>query len=107
VLGEYACDEGHWNVSAGRMEFEPRGYFVLREGGVYRWLDDGGEGGYRYDPDAGTIAWLSGPLADRRPEATTYRRNERTTQVDIRLADGVEWSCGHNLDEPLPHAENG
>jgi hypothetical protein len=40
---------------------------------------------------------LSGPLADRSPERTTYRRNQTTTQLDIRFGSANEWSCGHNL----------
>jgi hypothetical protein len=98
VLGEYACDENHWDVSARRMVYQPRGYFELLPGGRYRWLDNGGEGTYRYSAADHQIAWLTGPLAEKQPSGTTYQRNQRTTQIDIRFAGDVEWSCGHNLE---------
>ena len=97
VLGEYACDESSWNVSAGRMDFQPRGYFVLEVGGRYRWLDNGGGGTFGYDDSTKRISWLTGPLADKQAEYSEYRRNEKTTQVDIHFTEDVEWSCGHNL----------
>ena len=97
ILGEYACDEGSWNVSAGRMDFQPRGYFVLESGGRYRWLDNGGGGTFQYDEASHRITWATGPLADKQAEYTTYQKNEKTTQVDIHFSEDVEWSCGHNL----------
>lgn len=97
VPGAYVCDESHWSVSAGRMEFQPRGSVTLRPDGSYDWLDDGGSGRFRFDPEKKQITWESGPLAEKRPERTTFRLNERTAQIDIRLTEGVEWSCGRNL----------
>jgi hypothetical protein len=40
---------------------------------------------------------LAGHLADQQPEATTFRRNTTTAQIDIRLLGVHEWSCGKNL----------
>lgn len=97
VLGEYACDENHWDVAARRMVFQPRGYFTLHPGGRYSWLDNGGEGSYRFDAGSSQIAWTSGPLAEKQPERTSYRRSQTTTQIDILFTENVEWSCGHNL----------
>lgn len=97
VLGEYACDENHWDVAARRMVFQPRGYFTLHPGGRYRWLDDGGEGSYQFNADSSQIAWTSGPLAEKQPQRSSYRRNQTTTQIDILFTENVEWSCGHNL----------
>lgn len=97
VTGDYACDEGHWSMSEQRMIYQVRGAFTLHPDGTYRWLDNGGSGTFRYDADTRQVTWLTGPLADKQSRMTTYKRNEKTTQIDIRFTDDVEWSCGHNL----------
>ena len=84
-------------VETADARSEPRGSFTLNPDGTYQWLDNGGSGQYQYDAASGQIAWLSGPLADKLPEKTTYRRNQQTTQIDVRFLDSFEWSCGHNL----------
>jgi tetratricopeptide (TPR) repeat protein len=91
VLGDYACDYRP-NLNSPRQQ---KGTVSLLAGGQYRYLDE--KGSFRYDRTTGAITWLSGPLADRSPERTTYRRNQRTTQLDIRFGPANEWSCGHNL----------
>lgn len=91
VLGDYVCDYRP-NLQAPRQQ---KGTISLLAGGRYTYL--GGRGRFRYDSKKGSVDWLSGPLADRKPERTTYRRNERTTQLDIRFGAANEWSCGHNL----------
>lgn len=90
-FGDYVCDYRP-NLNSAR---QGKGTVTLLAGGQYRYL--GGRGRYRYDAKTGSVTWLSGPLADRRPERTTYRRNERTAQLDIRFGLANEWSCGHNL----------
>jgi hypothetical protein len=70
---------------------------TLVDDDTYRFLDNGGSGRYQFDASAGTITWLDGPMVDKKPRRTTYRRNVHTTQVDIVFSDGFDWSCGHNL----------
>lgn len=91
VLGDYVCDYRP-NLQTPRQQ---KGTITLLAGDRYDYLGDRGR--LRYDAKNGSVAWLSGPLADRKPERTTYRRNERTTQLDIRFGEANEWSCGHNL----------
>jgi len=90
-LGDYVCDYRP-NLSTPRQQ---KGTISLLANGQYRYL--GTNGRFRYDQAKGAITWLSGPMADRRPERTTYRRNQNTTQLDIRFGEANEWSCGHNL----------
>ena len=74
----------------------PVGSITLVDGATYRWLDNGGSGHYRID-DKGTITWLDGPVADKKPKTSTYRKNVKTSQIDVVFADGFDWSCGKNL----------
>lgn len=90
-LGDYVCDYRPNMYSAPQQ----RGIVSLLAGGQYRYLGEPGR--FRYDAATGSVTWLSGPLADRSPERTTYRRNQRTTQLDISFGVANEWSCGHNL----------
>lgn len=79
------------------MVRDPKGSLLLRADGTYRLYDNGTNGRYRYDAATGRITWLTGQLADMKPERTTYRRNERTAQIEITLDDPYSWSCGINL----------
>jgi hypothetical protein len=99
ALGAYACTHDYWvGAGASRMRrSDPTGSVTLLDDTTYRFLDNGGTGRYQLDPAAGTIAWLDGPMADKKPRRTTYRRNARTSQIDITFADAFDWSCGHNL----------
>jgi hypothetical protein len=91
VLGDYVCDYRP-NLSVRPQQ---KGTVTLLADGQYRYLGDRGR--FRYDPASGAVTWLTGPLADRKPQRTSYRRNQTTTQLDIRFGEANEWSCGHNL----------
>jgi len=99
ALGDYACTHDYWTGAMPNRQrrSDPTGAVKLLDGGTYRWLDDGATGRYTFDPATGNVAWVSGPIADKKPRRTTYRRNEHTSQIDITFSDGVDWSCGHNL----------
>jgi hypothetical protein len=94
----YACTHDTW---VGAMpnrtrQSTPVGSITLVDGATYRWLDNGGSGHYRID-EKGTIAWLDGPIADKKPKKSTYRKNVKTSQIDVVFADGFDWSCAKNL----------
>jgi hypothetical protein len=99
ALGSYACTHDYWTGASPTRtrRSDPTGSVTLIDDGRYRFLDDGGTGRYQLDGSTRTISWLDGPLADKKPRRTTYRRNVRTTQIDVVFADGFDWSCGHDL----------
>ena len=99
VPGSYACTYDYWSGAGAyrRMVSDPKGSLTLRADGTYRRLDNGGTGRYAYDAGTGEIRWLTGPMAEMKPERTRFRRNQRTAQIDIRLTGVYEWSCGINL----------
>jgi len=92
-LGTYTCDYKPTFKSPARQ----MGTITLLEGGVYQYLSNGGSGRYHHDVASGVITWQSGPLRERRPARTTYRRNRNTAQFDILFTGVYEWSCGRNL----------
>jgi hypothetical protein len=99
VPGAYACTHDYWT---GAMPYrqrhsDPVGTITFAANGSYRWLSNGGGGNYRLDPASGALTFLTGPVAAKQPKSASYRVNQRTTQVHISFADGVDWSCGHNL----------
>lgn len=97
ALGDYACTHDYWVGSgvARRRQSDPVGAITFVDGTTYRWLDSGT--GHYQIAASGVITWSDGPLAAKMPRRTTYRKNVKTTQVDVVLGDGVEWSCGHDL----------
>lgn len=99
AVGAYACTHDYWTGASPyrQRRSDPTGSITLLADGTYRWLDNGGTGHFRFDAASSAVTWVDGPLADKRPRKTTYRRNVRTSQIDITFADGVDWSCGHNL----------
>lgn len=100
AFGDYVCTQASYSMGgAGRWQRreEPRGTLTLQPGGVYQFR--GSAGRYQYEPATGDIRWTAGYLAAD-TTSTRYRRNQRTTQVDItfRTASGnLDWICGHNL----------
>ncbi len=99
AIGAYACTHDYWTGASPyrQRRSDPTGSITLRPDGTYRWLDGGGTGHFRFDAASRAVTWVDGPLADKRPRRTTYRRNVRTSQIDITFADDVDWSCGHDL----------
>jgi hypothetical protein len=99
VQGTYACTIDGWQGfgAARTRTSRPVGSITLQSGGRYRWLDNDGGGSFAFDPASGSLRFATGPLADKLPRLATYRRDRTTTPIDIEFADGVEWSCGHNL----------
>ena len=98
-FGSYACTYDYWvgPPAARQRASEKKGSLLLRRDGSYRYQDNGEDGRYRYDQATRAITWLTGPLAAMRPERTTFRRNVKTAQVDIRQRGDYAWSCGIDL----------
>lgn len=99
ALGTYACTYDSWSGAGAKRTriSQPKGSLTLKAGGTYTYLDNGGTGRYRYDATTGAIVWLSGPIAQMSPDKTTFIRNRNTAQIDIRMKDVYEWSCGRNV----------
>ncbi|HXG82456.1 MAG TPA: hypothetical protein VNI84_00385 [Pyrinomonadaceae bacterium] len=63
-LGNYTCNITRWDVSKRRIVYDYQGYFTLKAGGAYSWLDNGGAGKYAYDAKTYRIDWTGGHLAN-------------------------------------------
>lgn len=92
-LGRYVCNHVWWNVAQRRSVFDYKGYVELLTEDTYRWLDDGGTGRYAFNGPAGTIAWASGPLAEKQPGRTTYGLDGDTPEITFFFEDPVTWQC--------------
>ena len=99
VAGEYACTHDYWTGANPyrQRHSDPVGTIAIGSDGSYRWLSNGGSGRWVQDARTGALSFSSGPIADKQPRESTYRLNQKTSQIDISFGDGVDWSCGHNL----------
>lgn len=81
--GDYAC----------RRHESAAGSVKLERDGRYRWQRGSGE--YRYNASAGTVDWLSGPLAAEKLVRTRYRWSDQTGEPELELqpVEGIVWSC--------------
>ena len=97
VYGNYTCHQTIWNGpgASPAYRFDYKGYFELRADGTYRWLDNGVEGRYSYDPATGVIKWLSGHFASSKPKLTTYMlQPSGNGQATVNFTDNYRWECG-------------
>jgi tetratricopeptide (TPR) repeat protein len=97
VFGNYTCHQTIWNGPniSPAYRFDYKGYFQLRADGTYRWLDDGEEGRYSYDPATGVFKWLSGYFAASKPKLTTYVvQPSGNGQATVNFTDSYRWECG-------------
>lgn len=53
---------------------------------------------YSDDSATGSMRFLTGPVADKQPRPVSYKRNRRTSQIDLNFVYGVDWSFG--TDDP-------
>lgn len=99
ALGSYACWHHTWTGAgaARQRSSRPVGSVTLLPRGAYRWLDNGGTGRFRYTAATGEIVWLSGPMAEKQPEKTTFERHGKAAGIDIQLKGVYRWSCGKDL----------
>jgi hypothetical protein len=98
AFGSYDCTEDTYTGVNGNYTrtSQNRGILLLSSG---RYTFRGTTGTYVYDPASGVIRWSTGYLTAS-PNVSTYRRNERTSQIDIAFKTNLgtlNWSCGTNL----------
>ncbi|WP_165699471.1 tetratricopeptide repeat protein [Hymenobacter jejuensis] len=97
LLGVYACDAGHWDVSERRMKSDPKGALTLGANGQYQYMGQAGK--YSYNAATGGLTFLSGYFTKGSPTTAKFSPGERVAQVDItfQTSNGkLEWSCGCN-----------
>lgn len=95
IYGDYTCTQTVWN-GPGRSpayRFPYKGYFALKADGTYRWLDNGGSGKYKYDPDTGNITWLSGEFKNSAAKSSKYQISGQTAQITVNYSDSYRWEC--------------
>jgi tetratricopeptide (TPR) repeat protein len=98
VLGEYTCTQTVYNGPGASPAYSPlpKGYFVLKADGTYRYLDNGGTGRYKYDAKTGNVEWLSGYFKDVQAQSTQYQVNKQTVQMTVNFTSSYRWECGCN-----------
>ncbi|GAB3857214.1 hypothetical protein GCM10028822_30550 [Hymenobacter terrigena] len=96
LFGNYTCTVTVYNGPNASPAFrnDYRGYFLLRPNGTYRWLDNGGEGRYSYNPATGLITWLSGRFEANQGQTIYKVLPSGNGQATVNLVDNLRWECG-------------
>lgn len=96
VFGNYMCTETVWNGPNASQPFQPvsKGYFELKSNGTYRWLDNGAQGKYSYNPKTGEIKWLTGHFANMKAKTSQFQPGKNISQITVNFSDSYRWECG-------------
>ncbi|MGN6400240.1 MAG: hypothetical protein ACTHMD_07300 [Flavisolibacter sp.] len=96
TFGNYMCTETVWHGANASQPFQPvsKGYFELKSNGTYRWLDNGVQGKYSYNPKTGEIKWLTGYFANMKAKTAQFQPGKNISQITVNFSDSYRWECG-------------